>query len=260
MPSAQEQKKIARIFLIWDKAIEAIEKLIENSKAQKKALMQQLLTGQRRFPGFTSIWRDVHLCDIAEVLVSNVDKKISSENEKSVRLCNYTDVYHNDYISNSMNFMVASATQREIEKFKLLPGDVLITKDSETPNDIAVAAYVQEELTDVICGYHLAIIRPMKGYANGLFLSKLFSIPTVKYYFFSLANGVTRFGLGTGSMSKAKLTIPDIQEQVAIGRALQTMDLEIINQSKQLTYLKEQKKALMQQLLTGKRRVKVDES
>lgn len=260
MPSAAEQKKIVRIFSTWDNAIEVVGKLIENSKAQKKSLMQQLLTGRLRFPGFASPWKEVKLSDIADVLVSNVDKKISTENEHPVKLCNYTDVYYNEYLSRSMDFMMGSATPQEIDKFKLLRGDVLITKDSETPEDIAVPAYVTEDLTGVICGYHLAIIRPKKGLADGLFLSKLFSISTVRHQFFTLANGVTRYGLGSGSIAKAKLRIPEIEEQKVIGKALQAINLEIINKTKQLSCLKEQKKALMQQLLTGKRRVKVDKS
>ncbi len=259
IPSLPEQKQIARILSTWDKALETVEKLIENSKAQKKALMQQLLTGKRRLPGFSETWREVQLKAIAKILISNVDK-ITSPDEKPVRLCNYTDVYYNDYITNSISFMEATAKPREIEKFKLLPGDVIITKDSETPEDIAIPAVVSEALNGVVCGYHLAIIRPQNRVANGVFLSKLLSAPAVRHYFFSLANGATRFGLTTDAIANAKLFVPELPEQQRIGEVLLSIDRGIENQAKQLDALKEQKKALMQQLLTGKRRVKVDES
>ena len=259
LPPLPQQKKIASILSTWDKAIETVEKLIENSKAQKKALMQQLLTGKRRLPGFSETWREVQLKAIAKILISNVDK-ITSPDEKPVRLCNYTDVYYNDYITNSISFMEATAKPREIEKFKLLPGDVIITKDSETPEDIAIPAVVSEALNGVVCGYHLAIIRPQNRVANGVFLSKLLSAPAVRHYFFSLANGATRFGLTTDAIANAKLFVPELPEQQRIGEVLLSIDRGIENQAKQLDALKEQKKALMQQLLTGKRRVKVDES
>ena len=102
-------------------------------------------------------WGIGSLGDIASVFLSNVDKK-SNSNEVDVFLCNYTDVYYNDYIKPDIDFMKATASKREIEKYKLRSGDVIITKDSETKEDIAVSAVVKEELPNLICGYHLAII------------------------------------------------------------------------------------------------------
>ncbi len=257
LPPLPEQQKIARILSTWDTAIETVEKLIENSKAQKKALMQQLLTGKRRLPGFSEIWREVKLKALAKIFVSNVDKKTFT-GEKPIRLCNYTDVYYNDYITDSLPFMKATARTHEIEKFKLIPGDVIITKDSETPEDIAVPAVVSETLNEVVCGYHLAIIRPQQELADGLFLSKILSIPSVRHYFFSLANGASRFGLTTDAIANAKLLVPTLPEQRRIGDALWVLDRRIKNQTKQRDALRRQKEALMQQLLTGKRRVKID--
>jgi len=113
-PSLTEQTKIAQILSIWDRAIETTEKLIANSKAQKKALMQQLLTGKKRLPGFNKQWEEFQLNDIATILVSNVDKK-SYDDESPVLLCNYTDVYYNSYITDNISFMPATATLGEIK-------------------------------------------------------------------------------------------------------------------------------------------------
>lgn len=256
LPLKSEQTKIAQILSTWDKAIETTEKLIENSKAQKKALMQQLLTGKKRFPGCKTEWKECHLNEIASVLVSNVDKKTHSD-EEPVLLCNYTDVYYNNYITRNISFMEASANQREVEKFALKYGDVVVTKDSESPDDIAIPALIREDLPGVLCGYHLAIIRPDPEMADGGFLNSLFALARVRYYFFTLANGATRFGLSIGSIKNSKFTIPDIHEQRKIAEVLMAQDDEIINLNSQLDLLVEQKKALMQQLLTGKRRVKL---
>jgi type I restriction enzyme, S subunit len=104
-------------------------------------------------------WKMHKLRQVASIRLSGVDK-VSAPSEKHVRLCNYTDVYHNDIITTDLDFMHGTATQNEIDKFTLKSGDILITKDSEMWNDIAVPAYVPSELHGVLCGYHLALIRP----------------------------------------------------------------------------------------------------
>ena len=137
-------------------------------------------------------------------------------------------------------------------------GDVIITKDSETPGDIAIPALVSEDLGGVVCGYHLAIIRPNKKLLEGAFLNYLLSMPETRYYFFTLANGATRFGLSIGSINNAHFSLPPLKEQQKIATVLTTADKEIELLEQQLADLQQEKKALMQVLLTGKRRVVVD--
>ena len=108
-----------------------------------------------------NIWPTRKLRDIADIRVSNVDKK-SHAAETPVRLCNYMDVYTNEYITNGIDFMRASARTVEIQRFSLQRGDVIITKDSETPDDIGVPAVVLDEIENLVCGYHLCLIRPKK--------------------------------------------------------------------------------------------------
>lgn len=263
LPPLPEQKKIAQILSTWDKAIATTEQLLANSQQQKKALMQQLLTGKKRVLDkngvrFSGEWRECKLSEVANVIVSPVDKK-SVEGEQPVLLCNYTDVYYNTRIYRDMAFMKATAKENEIKKYTLNVGDVIITKDSETPGDIAVPALVAEDLEGVLCGYHLAILRPDIKIAVGSFLNYVLSTPRTRYYFFTLANGATRFGLALGSIKEAKLKLPEVGEQVIISRCLENYDKEIEVLSNKLCKLQQEKKALMQQLLTGKRRVKVDE-
>jgi len=257
IPPKLEQIKIAQILSTWDKTIEAVKKLIANSQQQKKALMQKLLTCEKRLPGYKGNWNDSHLTEIAQVIVSPVDKK-SETDEIPVELCNYTDVYHNNRITKKLSFMKATAKQTEIDKYTLKIGDVVITKDSETPGDIAIPALVSDDLGGVLCGYHLAIIRPKKKLSDGAYLSYLFSMPRTRYYFFTLATGATRFGLSVGGIQKAHFSLPPIEEQQQIAKVLSSADLEIETLQQKLEFLKTEKRALMQQLLTGKRRVKAN--
>jgi type I restriction enzyme S subunit len=259
-PPYEEQRKIAKILSTWDKAIATTEKLIETSKQQKKALMQQLLTGKKRLvnpetgKAYEGEWEDKYLNDFSKVIVSPVDKK-TVEGEIPVELCNYTDVYYNTNITQKLTFMKATAKQSEIDKFTLEVDDVIITKDSETPGDIAVPALVSEDLNGVVCGYHLAIVRTDKQQADGAFINYLFSMPKTRYYFFTLATGATRFGLSIGGINKAHFCLPPLSEQQKIASVLTAADKEIEVLEAKLSHFKQEKKALMQQLLTGKRRV-----
>jgi type I restriction enzyme S subunit len=101
------------------------------------------LSIKERTGGLPEDWRLSRLRWLGNIFPSNVDKK-SHEEEIAVKLCNYVDVYYNDSIDRSIDFMAATATKEEIEKFSLRTGDVIITKDSETPDDIAVPAIVKE--------------------------------------------------------------------------------------------------------------------
>ena len=254
LPSSQEQKKITEILSTWGEAIEQTRKLIDSKKRCKKALMQQLLTGKKRLLKFKKPWNLHSLGDLTSIVFSNVDKK-TFPNEIPVRLCNYTDVYYNKKITEDIPFMMASVTEREIQKYKLRKGDVIITKDSESPDDIAVPCYVAEELDDVVCGYHLAIIRPKKNLVHGSFLSQLLMTNGINYQFVCIANGVTRFGLTLESVKRIKISIPAFDEQRFIAKILQAADGEIKQLEVKLKALEKQKRGLMQKLLTGEVRV-----
>jgi type I restriction enzyme, S subunit len=256
LPPIAEQRRIAEILSTWDRAIAVQEQLVANARAQKKALMQTLLTGKKRLPGFKGEWKTVRLDEVAFIIVSNVDKK-SIGDELAVRLCNYMDVYRSDRIEADMPFMRATAATAQIKKFALKVGDVLITKDSETPDDIAIPSYVASTAPDIVCGYHLAIIRPKKV-TDGQFLKFYFEHPRTRYFFGSRANGATRFGLTVGAIESAPITLPSVAEQKCIGEAIGNAELEILRLVPLVQTLKHEKSALMQQLLTGKRRVKVE--
>src|SRR5690606_36209877 len=106
-----------------------------------------------------SHWELRRLKHVSAIKLSTVDKK-SYEGDIPVRLCNYVDVYYNELITDDLDFMNATATAAQLRDFELKSDDVIITKDSESWDDIAVPAYVSQDLEQVVCGYHLALIRP----------------------------------------------------------------------------------------------------
>jgi len=194
-------------------------------------------------------WQRSRLGDLADIRFSNVDKK-SHEDEMPVRLCNYTDVYYNSRITNQIPFMHATAKNREIEKFSIQQGDVIITKDSETPDDIAVPTYVNEQLENVLCGYHLTLLRPYEENTSGEYLGHLFNLPSVQHHFYVLANGITRFGLTSDAVTEAPIVHPSLPEQKKIAAILTSVDEAIEKQEAQIAKLQNLKKAMMQELLT----------
>ena len=199
-------------------------------------------------------WEVRKLKYVADCFPSNIDKH-TKEDEKKVRLCNYTDVYKNDFITNDMSLMVATATDEQIEKFSLQIGDVIITKDSETANDIAVPAYVKEELENVVCGYHLSVLRPFSN-LDGEYLFRVLQCKPINIQFEVCSNGVTRVGLGVYDMKKAQIPIPPLPEQIAIVSYVEketaTINKTIAAIEKEIALVQEYRTALIAEAVTGK--------
>ncbi len=164
-------------------------------------------------------WEIKRLKYVCHVFPSNVDKK-SYDGEIPVLLCNYTDVYYNDIILAETKFMAATATHDQIAKFTLRSGDTIITKDSETADDIAIAAHVPKDMPGIICGYHLSIIRP-RSKTNGEFVKRLFDSKYVKSCVAVRANGLTRVGLGKYDIDNLDLPFPPYSEQSKIATFLE---------------------------------------
>lgn len=186
------------------------------------------------------------------VFPSSVDKK-SLENETPVRLCNYTDVYYNERITPAIDFMTATASSDQIAKFTLRADDTVVTKDSETPDDIAVAAYVPVALPGVVCGYHLAMVRPLQC-VSGAFVKRLFDSVYAKSLFATLANGLTRFGLGRYALDNAAFPFPPRDEQTSIAgflnRETAKIDALIGEQQRLIDLLKEKRQAVNSHAVT----------
>lgn len=177
------------------------------------------LTTQPWIKRIPASWGRNRLANVADILFSNVDKH-TLEHEIPVELCNYVDVYRNGKIDRRIAFMEASAEDREIRKFQLRKGDVLVTKDSESPDDIAIGALVADELPGVLCGYHLAMIRPQKNQVSGCFLAWLFADKSFRGHFEAHAVGVTRFGLSQSIFRSARVPLPPLSEQSLIAAYL----------------------------------------
>jgi type I restriction enzyme S subunit len=173
--------------------------------------------------------RRVKLGDVALVEISGVDKK-TNEGEVSVRLCNYTDVYKNWAITSLMHdsFMGASANEREIAKFSLHRGQVALTKDSETRDDIGIPTYIADNFDDVILGYHCALITPDETQLNGKYLNAFLHTEFIQKFFSANASGSgQRYTLSIETLNSIPIYLPSLEEQERIGNIFSSIDRKI---------------------------------
>ena len=169
------------------------------------------------------------LADIAKIEISGVDKK-TMDGEIPVRLCNFVDVYYNWAITKekAKSFMVASAKQTEIDKCSIGKGMVAITKDSETRDDIGIAAYIADDFEDVLLGYHCALITPNPAIVDGKYLNAFMHTRYIQKYFENNASGSgQRYTLSNDTISNIPVLLPSIEEQHTIGKLLADLDRKI---------------------------------
>lgn len=254
LPPLNEQRKIAEILSTFDEVILLTSNLINAKKEFKKALMQNLLTAKIRFTNFKDIWKEVKLGDIGEFKTSSVDKIINS-NEKIVSLINYMDVYKNTHISKKLNLSKTSATEQEINKFYIQKGDILFTPSSETPDDIGHSAVIIDDFDCALYSYHLIRFRTFNKF-DICFLGYIFNNEKILKQFTRLSQGTTRYTLSIKDFQNIKIKLPNLAEQTKIAEILSSVDEEINLLNKKLEQLNLQKRGVMQNLLSGKVRVK----
>lgn len=271
VPSLDEQDQIVR-YLDWklakvNKFIKAKKKQIELLKEQKQVIINQAVTkgidsnvslkesGIKCIGLIPKHWKLYQLGKIAKIVLSGLDKK-SYEGQQSILLCNYVDVYKNEYITDVLSFMKATASDAELATLKLRKDDVIITKDSESWDDIGVPAYVTQEIENLHCGYHLAILRTNKSLVLGEYLYDSFRSQYVQIQHKVKAKGVTRFALGYQPIHDTVLLIPPIEEQEAIVEKIRIdcsiQDTFIIKLKKEIELLLEYKTSLLSDVVTGK--------
>ena len=169
------------------------------------------------------------LADIAKIEISGVDKK-TIEGEIPVRLCNFVDVYHNWAITKDKaeHFMLASAKQAEINKCSIAKGQVAITKDSETRDDIGIATYFADDFDNVVLGYHCALITPDPTIVDGKYLNAFMHTKYIQKYFENNASGSgQRYTLSNSTINTIPVLLPSLTEQHTIGKVLADIDRKI---------------------------------
>ena len=245
LPPLPEQQKIARILSTWDKTISTTEALIDNSKQQKKALMQQLLTGKKRFPGFEEEWEKLGFGEV----VSITAKKYNPANNENCLPC-----VELEHISQETGRIIGSAKGSSLSSIKnhFSSGNVIFGKLRPYLKKYARPTF------DGVCSTEIWVFK-----VNSKLLEEYLFHLVQTDIFISEANksaGSKMPRADWNLVSQFVIKLPNLDEQQEIATVLTNADREIELLEQQLADLKQEKKALMQQLLTGKRRVKIDEA
>jgi len=248
LPPFPEQRKIASILGTWDKAISTTERLIDNSKQQKKALMQQLLTGKKRLfddsgKPFEGEWKEVKLSNVANIVMGSSPKS-SSYNEISEGL---PLIQGNADIKNRKS--APRIYTSEVTK-KCGIDDILLSVR-------APVGTIAKSIHEACIGRGISAIKAKKENSQSYIYQFLlwFEERWDKY-----SQGSTFEAVNSNDIKSLHLLIPSFLEQQKIASVLINADKETVLLEQQLADLKQEKKALIQQLLTGKRRVKIDEA
>lgn len=231
LPPLPEQKKIARILSTWDKAIETVDKLIENSKQQKKALMQQLLTGKKRLPGFSGEWKKVRLGDVCNPKQwPTINTSDLSEEGYPVYGANGFIGYYAEY-NHEIETIAVTCRGSTCGEVSMIPAKSYITGNAMSLDDIDIKQCDRSYLYYTLC--HRGFDDIISGSAQPQIIGK--------------------------DIRRITFSLPPLDEQKNISKMLLNFDYTIFTYNADLLILINQKKALMQQLLTGKRRVNVTE-
>lgn len=231
LPPLPEQRRIAEILATWDRAIETVEALIANARAQKEALMQSLLTGKHRLPGFSGSTRSVSLSEVACIETGSSNREDSLDIGEFTFFDRSTDVRRSDrFLFDAEAIIIGGEGQEFIPKY-------FVGKF-----DLHQRAYALHSFNNAFGRY--------------IFYAAHHSRHLLRRY----AVGSTVASLRMPTFQKVKIWLPSVEEQIAIADHLTLADDGLEGLSTQLTALRQEKSALMQQLLTGKRRVNLTES
>lgn len=235
IPPISEQRKIISILSTWDKAIETVKKLIENSKAQKKALMQQLLTGKRRLPGFDEEWKTIRLDDVLDGKKRKGKIVPTNDEKRGVAYIGSTS-FNGDFgiYTDSSDAVICSLK------------DILVLWDGENAGKATTGLSGAVSSTVVRC-------RIDESKANSRFITYNLLKDNYKVRAIREGSGIPHM---PGDFEHwYHINLPPLKEQQEIAAILTSADKEIETLQQKLDYLKQEKKSLMQQILTGKRRV-----
>ena len=250
LPPISEQRRIADILSTWDQAISVQERLVANAHAQKKALMQTLLTGKKRLPGFKGEWKMKLFKHVVSVDQDSLGQNTPPDFE--FRYISLSDVSSGSIANNLPSHTFSEAPSRARRKLKL--GDILMA--TVRPN-LQAFARVQSAQSDCIASTGFSVLSAKRDHSADYVYHYLFS-EHITGQIDALVVGSSYPAINSADVANLAIHCPEKAEQDAIARVLNDSDETVISGETKLSILKREKSALMQQLLTGKRRVKVE--
>ncbi|WP_138443011.1 restriction endonuclease subunit S [Sinomonas susongensis] len=253
-----EQANIAAVILEADTQIEALEKLIAKKRDVKLGMVQELLTGSTRLPGFTGEWRDITLGDHVTYLRTVALSRDQLDQESPLRYLHYGDIHTRSSVrlDAASESMPRAASHLASRAGRLAVGDLVFADASEDPDGVGKSV----EVTDVppegaVPGLHTIAARFDKSVLADGFKGYIQFIPAFRAALLRLAAGTKVLATTRSYISGIALTLPGADEQRAIAEVLQDVDAEIVAWDRRLEWARAVKVGMMQELLTGRTRL-----
>jgi len=253
-PRFSEQQKIARILSTWDRAIEKTAQLIEAKTLLKKGLMQQLLTGKKRFEEFEGeAWEEYILGSLGKTY-NGLTGKSKEDFGRGYPYIPFMNIMNNSRIDpDQMDYVIIDDDENQN---RVMYGDIFFTTSSETPEEAGMSSVLLDEI-NIAClnsfcfGFRLGNFETLHpNFARFYFRSY-----NARKEIFKLAQGSTRYNISKNEIVKIKLLLPSLNEQQKIASFLSGLEDEIIMLQSSVVRFNDQKKGLMQKLLTGEVRI-----
>lgn len=261
VPPLPEQRKIAEVLSTWDRAIEKQTLLVEKLELRKKGLMQQLLTGKKRLPGFSGVaWKKVKLDEVTTFLSNN---SLSRDNLNTLR-GSILNIHYGDVLIKLPTIVNVSLADLPfineelniVSKDYVSEGDIIMADTAEDGTVGKACEVVNVGNNKVVSGLHTILIHPTIAFAP-MFLGYYLNSKEYHKQILSIMQGIKVYSITKDALRKTNIKIPPLEEQNAIAEILSVCDKEITLAKQKLDTLRQQKKGLMQVLLTGKKRVEL---
>lgn len=252
-PTEREQNAIADALSDADALIQSLQALVDKKQAIKQGAMQQLLSGKRRLPGFSSPWTQLTLGDV--LTFKNGLNKAKSYFGFGTPIVNYMDVFTAPRIFSTTLTGRVSLSPAEIRNFDVRRGDIFFTRTSETQDEIGMAAVIVDQPVETVFSGFILRGRPKNDLLDSDFAAYYLRSYAVRQQVVSKASYTTRALTNGRILSNVSITLPEKHEQSAIASILCDMDSEIAVLESQLAKFRDIKRGMMQELLTGRVRL-----
>lgn len=255
VPGFDEQKSIALVLTNFDEYINEIENLIYKKEAIRDGALEDLYSGNRRIRGFNGEWKKIKIGDFLEF--KNGLNKNKEFFGSGTPIINYMDVYKNRSMTKEMINGKVTLSLEEIKRYEVKKNDVFFTRTSEIPEEVGISSVLLEDIENCVFSGFILRGRPKNELITPEYSKYCFSIKSVREKIIKNCTFTTRALTNGKQLSEIELLVPvDLKEQNQIAEIITTMDEEIKMLELEKNKIKDMKKGAMDDLLTGRIRLK----
>ena len=259
LPGAEEQVAIVTALGDADQLVEAHERVLSKKREVMQGVVQQLLSGRTRLPGFSDPWAETPMSSLGSTYGGLTGKSKEHFGVGRAGYVPFTDVMSSVRLPQRTfpRVLVAEGERQNAVR----AGDLLFNGSSETPNELAMCSVVgdvapQTYLNSFCFGFRLH----SPDIASPIFLAYLFRGPVGRALLYSLAQGAIRYNLSKSQFRRIQVSLPSIDEQRAVAKVLSEMEDEIQAHERRLVKVRALRRGMAQQILTGNKRLVTEES